>query len=104
MFRTADHRQCRAVQKCLAFLMHATNARVQTKAPMTLDTQHNARRDGQRARSLECLRWPRARWHPEREFVDELRSHAYVRAAGASSRAPFTSPLHSVRAIVIRRD
>jgi hypothetical protein len=41
----------------VGLLMHATNARVQTKAQTTLDTQHNARRDGQHDFDFEFGTW-----------------------------------------------
>lgn len=41
----------------VALLMHATNARLQTKAQVTLDTQYNARRDGQHDFDFEFGTW-----------------------------------------------
>src|SRR5450755_2944544 len=41
----------------VALLMHATDARVETKTQMTLDTQHNARRDGQHDFDFEFGTW-----------------------------------------------
>jgi hypothetical protein len=41
----------------VALLMHATDARVETQAQRTLDTQHSARRDGQHDFDFEFGTW-----------------------------------------------